>query len=361
MTARIDTSPCPVPAWLPGGHAQTLYGAFCAQHPALHFVRERVDTPDGDFVDLDWCGPRLNPNQRTDGQASPHESGLVGTAARRWIEDADRDALAGAGPALILFHGLEGSSLSPYMQAIAHDFRAAGWVVAAAHFRGCSGVPNRMARAYYSGDSAEIDFIIGHVRTRLPDAGLHAAGISLGGNALLKLLGESGRGPHGLRAAAAVSVPMDLAACGRRLSDTAWGRQLYSRYFLRSIRRKIFDKAREFPGSVDVSRTQSMRSLREFDDLYTAPMHGYLNALDYWTRAASLPLLPSIRTPVLVLNARNDPFVPEASLPGSRDTSGDVLLHQPAQGGHAGFVTGMFPGNLRWLPARLLRFFETGG
>lgn len=153
---------------------------------------------------------------------------------------------------------------------------------------------------------------------------------------------------------------MDLAACGRRLSDTTWGRQLYSRYFLRSIRRKIFDKAQEFPGSVDVSRTQSMRSLREFDDLYTAPMHGYLNALDYWTRAASLPLLPSIRTPTLVLNARNDPFVPEASLPGSRDASGDVLLHQPAQGGHAGFVTGMFPGNLRWLPARLLRFFETG-
>ncbi len=356
MTARIDTGVCPVPAWLPGGHAQTLYGAFCAQHPALHFVRERVDTPDGDFIDLDWCGPGLNPNQRPGGQASPHESGLVGTAARRWIEAADWAALAGGGSALILFHGLEGNSLSPYMQAIAHDFRAAGWVVAAAHFRGCSGVPNRMARAYYSGDSAEIDFMLGHVRARLPGAEWHAAGISLGGNALLKLLGESARGPP----AAAVSVPMDLAACGRRLSDTAWGRQLYSRYFLRSIRRKIFDKAREFPGSVDVSRTQNMRSLREFDDLYTAPMHGYLNALDYWTRAASLPLLPAIRTPTLVLNARNDPFVPEASLPGSRDASGDVLLHQPAQGGHAGFVTGMFPGHLRWLPARLLRFFEAG-
>ncbi|MDY0309522.1 MAG: alpha/beta fold hydrolase [Castellaniella sp.] len=360
MTARIDTSPCPVPAWLPGGHAQTLYGAFCAQHPALHFVRERVDTPDGDFIDLDWCAPHLNPNQHSNGQASPHLSSLVGTAARRWAEDADWAGLTADGPVLVLFHGLEGSSLSPYMQAIAHDFRAAGWIVAAAHFRGCSGVPNRMARAYYSGDSAEIDFIIGHVRARLPRAALHAAGISLGGNALLKLLGESSGTPHGLKAAAAVSAPMDLSACGRRLSDTLWGRQLYSRHFLRSIRRKIFDKAREFPGSVDVSRTQNMRSLREFDDLYTAPMHGYLNALDYWTRAASLPLLPSIHTPTLVLNARNDPFVPEASLPGSRDASGDVLLHQPAQGGHAGFVTGVFPGNLRWLPARLLRFFSNG-
>lgn len=360
MSARIDAGPYPVPAWLPGGHVQTLYGAFCAQHPTLHFVRERVDTPDGDFVDLDWCGPGLNPNQRPDGQASPHESSLVGTAAHRWIEDGDQAVLSGDGPALVLFHGLEGSSLSPYMQTIAHALRAAGWIVAAAHFRGCSGVPNRLARAYYSGDSAEIDFIIGHVRARLPEASLHAAGISLGGNALLRLLGESGAPVHGLRAAAAISVPMDLAACGGRLSDTLWGRQIYSRYFLRSMCRKIFDKAREFPGLVDVSRARNLRTLREFDDLYTAPMHGYHNALDYWTRASSLPLLASIRTPTLVLNARNDPFVPEASLPGSHDASDDVLLHQPAQGGHAGFVTGMFPGNLRWLPARLLQFFSAG-
>ena len=360
MSAHIDPGLCPVPAWLPGGHIQTLYGAFCAQHPTLHFVRERVDTPDGDFVDLDWCGPDLNPSLGPDGQRSPHDASLTGTAARRWVEDADWAAFPGDAPALILFHGLEGSSLSPYMQAIAHDFRAAGWIVIAAHFRGCSGVPNRMARAYNSGDSAEIDFMIRHVRTRLPQARLHAAGISLGGNALLKLLGESAASPHGLCAAAAVSVPMDLAACGRRLSDTTIGRQLYSRYFLRSIRRKILEKAHEFPGSVDVSRTQNMRSMREFDDLYTAPMHGYRNALDYWIRAASLPLLPSIRTPTLVLNARNDPIVPEASLPGSRDASEDVLLHQPALGGHASFTTGMFPGNLRWLPARLLRFFSNG-
>ncbi|MBV2179954.1 MAG: alpha/beta fold hydrolase [Castellaniella sp.] len=360
-SARVDTSHCPVPVWLPGGHAQTLYGAFCAQHPAIWFVRERVDTPDGDFVDLDWCGPGLNPNEQPDGQPTPHESGLVGTAARRWLDIADWSRLPADSPALILFHGLEGNSLSPYMQAIAHAFRSQGWIVVAAHFRGCSGVPNRMARAYYSGDSAEIAFMLDHVRSRLPQARWHAVGVSLGGNALLKHLGEAGRGIQGLQAAAAVSVPMNLPACGQRLSDTFLGRQLYSRYFLHSIRRKIFEKAQEFPGSIDVMRTQHMRSLREFDDLYTAPMHGYRNALDYWTRAASLPLLPGIRVPTLILNARNDPFVPEASLPGSRDTSGDVLLHQPGQGGHAAFVTGMFPGNLRWLPMRLLHFFRTGG
>ncbi len=359
-SAHVDTSHCPVPVWLPGGHAQTLYGAFCAQHPAIWFVRERVDTPDGDFVDLDWCGPGLNPNEQPDGQPTPHESGLVGTAARRWVDIADWPRLPADNPALILFHGLEGNSLSPYMQAIAHAFRSQGWIVVAAHFRGCSGVPNRMARAYYSGDSAEIAFMLDHVRGRLPQARWHAVGVSLGGNALLKHLGEAGRGIQGLQAAAAVSVPMNLPACGQRLSDTFLGRQLYSRYFLHSIRRKIFEKAQEFPGSIDVMRTQHMRSLREFDDLYTAPMHGYRNALDYWTRAASLPLLPGIRVPTLILNARNDPFVPEASLPGSRDTSDDVLLHQPGQGGHAAFVTGMFPGNLHWLPMRLLHFFRAG-
>lgn len=358
--ARLDTSACPVPAWLPGGHAQTLYGAFCAQHPSIHFARERVDTPDGDFIDLDWCGPGLDPHRTADGQATAHESSLVGTAASRWADDGDWAALPAECSAVILFHGLEGSSLSPYMQAMAHAFRQQGWVVVAAHFRTCSGVPNRMARAYYSGDSAEIAFMLRHVRQRLPQARWHAVGVSLGGNALLKLLGESGHDMPGLRAAAAVSVPMDLPACGQRLSDTFCGRQLYSRYFLHSIRRKIFDKAQQFPGSVDVLRTQRMRSLRDLDDLYTAPMHGYLNALDYWTRAASFPLLPGIRVPTLALNARNDPFVPEASLPGSRDVSPDVLLHQPGQGGHASFVTGMFPGNLHWLPARLLRFFQSG-
>jgi predicted alpha/beta-fold hydrolase len=358
--ARIDISRCPVPAWLPGGHAQTLYGAFCAQHPAIRFTRERVDTPDGDFVDLDWCGPGLDPHTRPDGRATPHDSGLVGTAASRWIEPADWLQVPPDVPALILFHGLEGSSLSPYMQATAHAFRSQGWMVVAAHFRGCSGVPNRMARAYYSGDSPEIAFMLDHVRARLPRAAWHAAGISLGGNALLKHLGEAGHQARGLRAAAAISVPMDLATCGRRLSDTAWGRQLYSRYFLHSMRRKVFGKAQEFPGSVDVMRTQRMRSLREFDDLYTAPMHGYRNALDYWTRAASLPLLRGIRVPTLILNARNDPFVPEASLPGSRDASSDVLLHQPSQGGHAGFVTGMFPGHLGWLPGSLRQFFDSG-
>jgi predicted alpha/beta-fold hydrolase len=323
-------------------------------------VRERIDTPDGDFLDLDWSGPGLLPDRHADGSVAPHETGLIGTAAQRWMQDSDWSSLPPGADALIMFHGLEGSSLSHYIQGIAHHFRARGWVVVVAHFRGCSGFANHMARAYYSGDSAEIEFLLQHVRQHLPTARWHAAGISLGGNALLKHLGESGETASWLHAAAGISVPVDLPPCGKRLSDTYLGRHLYSRYFLKSIKRKIVAKALRFPGSVDVVRTQQLRSIRELDDLYTAPMHGYRNALDYWTRASSRPLLAGIRTPTLVLNARNDPFVPQASLPGSRECSDHVLLHQPALGGHAGFTTGPFPGHLAWLPTRLAHFFDTG-
>lgn len=360
MTARINPSNCPVPAWLPGGHAQTLYSALFAPHPHIGFVRERTDTPDGDFLDFDWAGPGLLSDRLHDGRSAPREPGLAGVAAQRWAMDEDWiQPPADQTDALILFHGLEGSSMSHYSQAIAHFFRARGWFVVVANFRGCSGFPNRMARAYYSGDSAEIAFMLDHVRKRLPDARWHAVGVSMGGNALLKYLGEAG-GATGLAAAAGVSVPMNLPDCGKCLSDTFLGRQLYSRYFLKTIKKKIVDKAKRFPGFIDVMRIQQLRNLRDLDDLYTAPMHGYRNALDYWTRASSRPLLPEIRVPTLLLNARNDPFIPQASLPGSRDCSDTTLLHQPALGGHAGFTTGPFPGHLSWLPTRLAQFFETG-
>ena len=263
-------------------------------------------------------------------------------------------------PALVVFHGLEGSSHSHYAQAIAQHFRARGWVVVIAHFRSCSGFTNRMARAYYSGDSADIEFILSTARQRLPRARWHAIGVSLGGNAMLKHIGEQGSALSWLASCAAVSVPLDLVACGNRLSETRLGKHLYSRYFLKTMKNKVLEKAKRFPGTIDVLRLSLVKSLREFDDLYTAPMHGYKTALDYWTRASSKPHLKDIAVPTLVLNARNDPFIPEPSLPGSHDCSPSVILHQPAEGGHVGFVTGPFPGHLGWLPIRLARFFETG-
>jgi len=362
VTARIDPTACPSPLWLPGGLAQTIYGATAAHHHHIAFVRERVNTPDGDFVDFDWAGPGLSANRTAAGGRVRADARLARTAARRWMQDDDWACLPAAAntPALVLFHGLEGNSGSHYAQAIAHYFRARGWVVAVAHFRSCSGFSNRMARAYYSGDSADLKFMLDTVRQRLPHATWHAAGVSLGGNAMLKCLGEHPEIAQWLAASAAICVPLDLVASGNHLS-TAWAlRQLCAYYFLKPMKDKVLQKARRFPGTMDIMRLGRVKTLREFDDLYTAPMHGYKNALDYWTRASSKPMLRELRVPTLVLNARNDPFVPEPSLPGSHECSDMVLLHQPAQGGHTGFTSGPFPGHTGWLPARLERFFKTG-
>lgn len=361
MSARLDSSACPLPAWLPGGHLQTIHSVFFARHHHIAFVRQRLDTADGDFLDLDWTGPGLFADKLASGATAQADAHLTRTAARRWLQAEDWASLPSSADthALVLFHGLEGSSRSHYIQAIAQYFRARGWVVVVAHFRGCSGFPNRMARAYYSGDSDEVGFILDSVRSRLPQARWHAAGTSLGGNAMLKYLGEAGEKAHWLQACASISVPLDLVACGRYLSESRMGRWFYSPYFLKTMRTKLQDKARRFPGLIDTVRLNQARTLREFDDIYTAPMHGFRNALDYWTRASSKPLLGNVAVPTLILNARNDPFVPYSCLPGVQDCSDSILLHQPAEGGNVGFTTGRFPGNLGWLPARLARFFET--
>lgn len=361
MTAKIDFSDCPSPFWLPGGHLQTIYGAYIAHHQRIHFVRQRIETPDGDFLDLDWTGPGLFTDRLADGSNAPKDSHLAKTAAKRWAQHQDWEHLPQGShtQALIIFHGLEGSSKSHYTQAIAQYFRARGWVVVVAHFRGCSGFPNRMARSYYSGDSEEVKFILNSVREQLPLAHWHAVGVSLGGNALLKYLGEQGSNSVWLEAAAAVSAPADLVGCGQHLSEGFTGRHLYCPHFLKTMRAKIFEKSKRFPGMIDIVRLGQARTLRDFDDVYTAPMHGYQHALDYWTQASSKPLLKHIATPTLMLNAKNDPFIPEHTLAQVQDCSDAILLHQPDTGGHVGFVTGTFPGHIHWLPLRLARFFET--
>lgn len=341
-----------------------MYAAVFAQHHRIAFVRERVETPDTDFVDFDWTGPGLFPHKAADGAAVSGQRPIANskTAAARWITDADWRSLPQTAetPALLLFHGLEGASTSRYAQSIAHYFRARGWIVVIAHFRGCSGAPNRLARAYYSGDSEEVGFMLDTVRSRIPHARWHAVGVSLGGNALLKYLGEHSEQASWLTACAGVSVPLDLVACGNTLSNSLFNRHVYTAHFLKTLKYKVLEKAQRYPGAIDVMRIAHARTLRDFDDAYTAPMHGFRNALDYWTRAASKPWLPSIGVPTLVLNARNDPFMPESSLPIPAECSNSIVLHQPAEGGHAGFPTGAFPGHLNWLPQRLGRFFETG-
>lgn len=345
MLARLDLSDCPTPVWLPEGHSQTVFAALYARRPQLGFLRERLDTPDGDFIDLDWTGPGLTPN------GASAVSGAPLPVIRPRTEPGQR--------ALVLFHGLEGSSASHYILSISQYFRARGWTVVVPHFRGCSGEPNRLPRAYHSGDSKEIAFVLDTLRARLPQATWHASGVSLGGNALLKHLGEAGSAANWLHAAAAISAPLDLNAGGTALGKGI-NHAIYTRMFLRSLKAKVLAKAQHYPGYFDVARIAHAHDLYEFDDAYTAPVHGFKDVRDYWTNASAKPFLRSVTVPTLVLNARNDPFLPASHLPLRHEASAQVLLHQPHNGGHAGFSSGRFPSQLGWLPQRLARFFDAG-
>ena len=296
------------PWWLPGGHLQTVVAAL-SPAPRVAWRRERWDTPDGDYIDLDWAGE-------------------------------------GGGPLLALFHGLEGGSSSHYARRIAALALARGWRCVVPHFRGCSGALNRLPRAYHSGDSAELDWILRRLR---PD---YAAGVSLGGNVLLKWLGEQGAAAPALpRRAAAVSAPLDLAASGRAL-DRGVNRRLYTRLFLTTMKAKAHARITLHRSPIDERRLARARTLHEFDELVTAPLHGFRDADDYWARASSAPWLEHIRVPTLLLNARNDPFLPAAALEAAtRRSSAAVRLEFPDTGGHAGF-----PGQGNWFAQRILDF-----
>jgi len=347
-------APYRAPSWLPGGHAQTLYASLLMPRARVAYRRERWDTPDGDFIDLDWV---------VDPAAETCRIDLTGRkefkSGSRSGENSIPAIMEPAPvPLVVLFHGLEGSSRSHYAVALMAAVRRAGWRGVAVHFRGCSGEPNRLPRAYHSGDASEIDWILRRLRAQNDGAPLYAAGVSLGGNALLKWLGETGASAMAVvDRAAAVSAPVDLMAAGEALGR---GFSLvYTRNFLATLRKKSLAKLAQFPGLYDASAVRASRTLRQFDDLVTAPLHGYRDTNDYWTSASSKPGLGNIHAPTLVLNARNDPFLPEAALPGTDEVSAAVTIEQPAEGGHVGFVSGALPGNFDWLPQRLLRFFST--
>jgi predicted alpha/beta-fold hydrolase len=280
--------------------------------------RQRRETPDGDFVDVDFAGD------------------------------------AGAARRLALFHGLEGSSDSHYARALAGLAARRGWRVAIPHWRGCSGEPNRRPRAYHSGDTGEVDWMLEKLGST------HAIGVSLGGNALLKWLGERGAAAAArVRRAAAVSAPIDLPAAGDAL-DRGLNRLLYTRFFLATLKPKSLAKLERFPGLYDAARVRAARRFREFDDVVTAPLHGFRGVEHYWSEASSGPWLERIRVPTLLVNARNDPFLPErALLAAARRAAPCVVLEFPRTGGHAGFVSGPFPGHHGWLAARLLDFLES--
>jgi predicted alpha/beta-fold hydrolase len=321
MARALTPEPFRAAPWIANRHLQTLYAAMLAPAPRRVLRRERWDTPDGDFVDVDFVdGPPDAP----------------------WVH---------------LFHGLEGSSNSPYARMLMHHVARRGWRGTVFHFRGCSGEPNRLPRAYHSGDTAEVAWALGQVKARAGNAPLHVAGVSLGGNAFAKWLGESGdEARRYVASAAAVSAPLDLMAAGDAL-ERGFAR-VYARHFLGTLKVTALRKLERFPGLFDGEAVRRAGTLRQFDNVVTAPLHGFRDTDDYWTRASAKPHLGGIRAPTLILNARDDPFLPGSALPTEREVSSAVKLEFPARGGHVGFVTRPFPGHIDWLARRLLHFFE---
>lgn len=295
------------PWWLPGGNLQTIFAALRGpryEGDAPSFHRERWTTPDRDFIDVDWFG------------ASGRDT------SRR--------------PLLVVFHGLEGSSSSHYAQAFADVARSRGWACAVPHFRGCSGELNLAPRAYHSGDHAEIDWILRRFRASHTGP-VMAVGISLGGNALMRWAGElQADAAELVCAVSAVCSPLDLAASGKAIGE-GFNRQTYTRMFLNTMVPKALQKLDQHPGLFSREALLAAHDLYDFDNVVTAPLHGFKDTRDYWARASAKPYLPRISVPALALNALNDPFVPAWSLPRRDQVSSSVTLWQPRQGGHVGF------------------------
>ena len=313
------------------GHAQTLWSPLYARRtagPKPVFRRERWPTPDGDFVDADWLD---TPSQHP--------------------ENA---------PLLVLFHGLEGSSASHYAHAFADTCWRRGWGLVVPHFRGCSGTLNHAPRAYHSGDHEEVGWMLSQCR-QAHVGPLWAAGVSLGGNALLRWAQEAGTSATSqVKAVAAISAPLDLLISGHALGQ-GFNRQVYNRVFLRTMKPKALRKLEQYPGLFSRQALLTSRDLYEFDNVFTAPLHGFKNTDDYWRRASAKPHLRDMALPTLVLNALNDPFVPQAALPQPHEVGRWVTLWQPDQGGHVGFPSGAWPAHVLAMPESVLDWMTAHG
>jgi hypothetical protein len=307
------------PRWLPGGNLQTIWPALYSRRvfgPHPHYTRERWATPDDDFVDVDWLARAADTPAKT---------------------------------LLVLFHGLEGSSRSHYSEAFSDFAQSQGMAFAVPHFRGCSGELNKAPRAYHSGDYEEIDWVLERLRER-HTGDIIAVGVSLGGNALLRWAQEKGDdASRVVSAVAAVCSPIDLAAGGWAIGR-GFNRLVYTRMFLNTMKPKALQKLVQHPGLFKREALLAARDLYEFDNVFTAPLHGFKSTEDYWARASAKPHLHTIRIPALVVNARNDPFVPAWCLPSQREVGDCVTLWQPAHGGHVGFPQGRIPGHVRTMP-----------
>ena len=308
------------PVFFTNSHVQTIYPALFRKVAGVRYHRERIGTPDNDFLDLDWSA-------------------------------ANREKLA------IVCHGLEGDSCRPYMLGMVRALNSRGWDALAWNYRGCSGEPNRQARFYNSGETGDLDTVIKHALAASHYTALALVGFSAGGNIVLRYLGERGDMlPGVLKAAVTFSVPCDLASSALRLAEPA--NRIYMKRFLRLLRAKIRKKMEVMPGVLDDSGFDRIKNFQEFDDLYTAPAFGFTDAEDYWKRSSSRKVLAGIRLPVLLVNALDDPFLAPSCYPVEEaQDCGFLHLETPRYGGHVGFVSLDRNGEY-WSEARALSFLD---
>ena len=301
--------------WLPGPHLPTIWASACRRTPAVDLERERVELPDGDFVDLDWT----------------------------------RD---NGGAVVLILHGLEGSHESAYARGMLAALEQAGYHAVLLNFRGCSGVPNRLDRNYHSGDTGDVAYIAKLIETRSNQPLFAVVGYSLGGNVLLKWLGEL-RSQARLKTAVAVSVPFDLGACATRL-DQGFSR-FYQWRLVRSMKNKFKEKFRDRPAPLDLDDVDSHDTFWTYDDAVTAPLHGFKDVHDYYSSSSSRQFLGRIDLPTLILHAKNDPFVPASAIPTAQELGAKITVYLCCGGGHVGFVSGWLPGRyIYWLEHRIV-------
>jgi len=325
----FEPRPFRPPVWARGPHLQTLLARALRSSERVPLRRERLETPDGDFLDLDW--------------------GLDSSSTS---------------PIVLILHGLEGSTERRYVRNLCRELSGHGILPVAMNFRGCSGEPNRLPRFYHSGETGDPRFVLDVLKERFPGRPLGAFGFSLGGNILLKMLGEDGSaGEERLQAAVAMSVPYDLAAGCRLLETTRMG-HFYSWYFLRSLRSKARAKEDMLRRIIDVDAALAATSIRRWDDLATAPLHGFEDAAAYYTASSSVHYLEAVAVPTLLQHAADDPFLPEAAIPReSAAANPHIDLHVHPFGGHVAFMDGSLRSpsfwgeeeGARYLAARLLQ------
>ncbi|MBV7529083.1 YheT family hydrolase [Chitinophaga sp. sic0106] len=316
----VKKSDYEAPMLLRNRHLMTIYPTLFRRVKPAAYERKRITTVDGDFLDLDCCS-------------------------------------RGSDRVVLILHGLEGDAGRKYVLGMVQIFHAAGFDTVSMNFRGCSGEPNRQLRFYHSGETGDLDVVVHHLAALGKYSAIHLVGFSLGGNVTLKYLGERGDQLHPMvKSAVAVSVPCDLVTSSTELAKPH--NSIYMNRFIRSLGRKLALKQQQYPGAIDMSGYEEIKNFQQFDDRYTAPLHGFPNALEYWTRCSSLGFLHRINVPTLLINAKDDPFLSKECYPYDIAATHPYLyLETPEKGGHVGFVG--FRDYYYWTEKRALEFTQS--